>query len=28
MILLDASVVFEPIRRHPDSRVLGWLDAL
>jgi hypothetical protein len=27
MILLDTNVVSEPIRRHPDSRVLDWLDA-
>ena len=27
MILLDTNVVSEPIRRHPDSRVLEWLDA-
>jgi predicted nucleic acid-binding protein len=27
MILLDTNVVSEPIRRHPDSRVLNWLDA-
>lgn len=27
MILLDTNVVFEPIRRHPDSRMLDWLDA-
>lgn len=27
MILLDTNVVSEPIRRHPDNRVLGWLDA-
>ena len=26
MILLDTNVVSEPIRRHPDSRVLDWLD--
>lgn len=27
MILLDTNVVSEPIRRHPDIRVLNWLDA-
>jgi predicted nucleic acid-binding protein len=27
MILLDTNVVSEPIRRHPDRRVLEWLDA-
>src|SRR4029077_16000818 len=27
MILLDTNVVSEPIRRHPDRRVLDWLDA-
>jgi predicted nucleic acid-binding protein len=27
MILLDTNVVSEPIRQHPDSRVLDWLDA-
>ena len=27
MILLDTNVVSEPIRRHPDNRVLDWLDA-
>jgi predicted nucleic acid-binding protein len=27
MILLDTNVVSEPIRRHPDSRVVDWLDA-
>jgi len=27
MILLDTNVVSEPIRRDPDRRVLGWLDA-
>ncbi len=27
MILLDTNIVSEPIRRHPDSRVLDWLDA-
>jgi toxin FitB len=27
MILLDTNVVSEPIRRHPDTRVLDWLDA-
>jgi predicted nucleic acid-binding protein len=27
VILLDTNVVSEPIRRHPDSRVLDWLDA-
>jgi predicted nucleic acid-binding protein len=27
MILLDTDAVSEPIRRHPDSRVLDWLDA-
>jgi toxin FitB len=27
MILLDTYVVSEPIRRHPDRRVLHWLDA-
>ena len=27
MILLDTNVVSEPIRRHPDGRVLDWLDA-
>jgi toxin FitB len=27
MILLDTNVVSEPVRRHPDSRVLDWLDA-
>lgn len=27
MILLDTNVVSEPLRRHPDNRVLAWLDA-
>ena len=27
MILVDTNVVSEPIRRHPDSRVVDWLDA-
>jgi toxin FitB len=27
MILLDTNVVSEPMRRHPDNRVLVWLDA-
>jgi toxin FitB len=27
VILLDTNVVSEPIRRHPDRRLLDWLDA-
>lgn len=27
MILLDTNVVSEPIKPHPDPRVLDWLDA-
>ena len=27
MILLDTNVVSEPLRRSPDVRVIGWLDA-
>jgi hypothetical protein len=27
MILLDTNVVSEPVRQHPDRRVLDWLDA-
>lgn len=27
MILLDTNVVSEPLRRSPEPRVLGWLDA-
>ncbi|MEO7241796.1 MAG: type II toxin-antitoxin system VapC family toxin [Variovorax sp.] len=27
MILLDTSVVSEPLRPAPDSRVIGWIDA-
>ena len=27
MILVDTNVVSEPLRREPEPRVAGWLDA-